>query len=150
MTASYGREVVGEQPLADQATMTEEMPDPGIYWMSRNPSVTLGKVHYRGYEVPYVEVFKVPVGDDGQQTYPLSANSDGTTTVHPHDGKHRYELTFDNRWAYDFATEAEVLHVVGLVADAMAVAAGWACHGSANRLNRHGPTVAARPPDPNP
>lgn len=115
---------------------------PSVVFMSRNPSVSFGRVWLRGHPVPYLEVFKVPVDDENQQVYPISEDSDGTTTVHPHDGKYRWELTLDQRWCYDFGSESELVHFATAIADAMAVATGRACHGSANRLSLHGPIYA--------
>lgn len=135
----YGSETVGNHPLLDQDAHID-YDRPQIIAMSRNPSVTFHKVWYRGHPVPYVEVFKYPVGDDGQQVYPISDGSDGPMTVYPHDGTYKYELTLDGRWANDFDSIEEIERIMPLLADGMAVAAGYACHGSTNRLNAHGPT----------
>lgn len=52
------------------------------------------------------------------------------------------ELVIDHRFGYDFATQAEVEQAVAMVADAMAVATGWSCHGNGQtRLNVHGPNA---------
>jgi hypothetical protein len=141
MTTQYGKEMVGEQPIKDQSESPDYESGPTIVKLSRNPSVTFGKVWLRGHPVPYIEVFKVPVDGDNQQVFPIDEDPDGTITVHPHTGPYRWELVVDQRWAYDFATETEAAHFGGALADAMAVATGRACHGSVNRLSVHGPTI---------
>ena len=125
-----------------------ERDGPRAVYKSRNPSVSKGEVWLRGVTVPYVELYKVPVDGNGQQVHPLTANDDGTTTVHPHDGTYMYELCLDGRWIYQFRTETEAVQTAERMADAMAVAVGRACHGSLSRKTPHGPVVVDAPLGP--
>lgn len=147
--AAFGREIIGEQPIHDQAKPEPEGEELQIHKMSRNPSVTKCEVHYRGYDVPYLSVYKVPVDEHGEQVYPFSGLEDGALDgyvdhdkpfiVRPHDGPYRWELVIDRRFAYDFDSEEELRKVLPIVADAMAVAAGFTSHGSELMSNAHGP-----------
>jgi hypothetical protein len=53
-------------------------------------------------------------------------------------------LVLDGRLSWDFSSREEVSWTVGMIADAMAVATGWASHGSVHRLNQHGPVTVER------
>lgn len=136
----YGRETIGEWPLKDQ-TANPDYEGGALVAMSRNPSVDFCVPYYRGYPVPHIKVFKYPVDESGTQIFP----ADGKTYVEQ-SCTYRWDLSLDDRWGYDFDTEEQVLHAVRMMADAMAVAAGWASHGSEYRLNAHGPAMTAGKP----
>lgn len=131
----YGRESVGEWPLADQSA-DPDYDGGALIAMSRNPSVDFCQAYYRGHQVPHIKVYKYPVDAAGEQVYPPEGRTD-VDEVHGH----KWELILDDRMLYDFDTETQALHAVRMLADAMAIAAGWTCHGSANRLNPHGPAT---------
>jgi hypothetical protein len=147
--AAFGPEIVGEQPIHDQGKPEPEGEELQIHKMSRNPSVTKCEVHYRGSDVPYISVYKVPVDENGEQVHPFSGLEDGDLEgyidydkpfiVRPHAGAYRWELVLDRRFAYDFASEEELRKVLPIIADAMAVAAGYTAHAHSNRIMPHGP-----------
>ena len=118
--------------------------------LSRNPSVTLHQVDYRGCRVPYIELFKVPVDEHGEQVYPLVNRPGGEMVVYSHPGPWRWSITLDKRLSWDFGSEVEAVRAAEMMADAMAIATGWACHGATTRLNRHGPTTQETPLGPPP
>lgn len=122
-------------------TTTADFDSPALHEMSRNPSVGYFHAYYRGHQVSNVEVYRVPVDGDGRQVYLTEERDDGATVVRPHDGPIRWELLLDGRFGFDFETREEIERIIPILADGMAVAAGYACHGSNNRLNRHGPTI---------
>jgi hypothetical protein len=123
--------------------------EPTLTESSRNPAVSVYKVWFRGYEVPYVLVYRYPVDAEGNQVYPRAVVDSKVGTVDLSAEPHHYDwsVSLDERWLFDFKggggadPQAEILRVVPMLADAMAVAAGYACHGSSNRRNPHGPVL---------
>jgi hypothetical protein len=111
----------------------------GLIHMSRNASIEYWLPFYRGHQVPNVEVYKVPVDGDNNQVYPKTDVEFG--------GPWRWELVLDKRWSYDYSSKEQIEALIPLLADGMAVAAGYACHGSAIRINHHGPNVVPETAD---
>lgn len=138
MTVAYGTEAVGLHPLGDQ----KEKPDynqPTLIHMSRNPSVEYHEVWYRGFPVPYLKAFRYPVDENGQQVFPIEMSEDcSVTTVTRHLGEYRWHLILDNRFIYPFTSRDEITSVIPMIADSMAIAAGYLCHGTNKRMNPHG------------
>lgn len=145
--AAFGPEIIGEQPIHDQEKPEPEGEELQIHKMSRNPTVTKCEVHYRGHDVPLLAVYQVPVDENGEQVYPMAneggddgwIDRDKPYMVRPHDGPFRWDLVLDRRFSYSFDTEDELRAVLPIVAEAMAVAAGFTSHGSDLMINAHGP-----------
>jgi hypothetical protein len=120
--------------------------DVRVVGFSRNPSVQFYKLYVHGYEVPYIEIFKVPIDDDGKQSYDSivdgsDADNHGPITVERHAGKFRWELSLDGRMGYDFDSKEDIEAIGDLLAQAMAISAGYTAHGVAYRKNPHGPAI---------
>lgn len=113
-----------------------------------NRSVMVYAVVVDGYRVPYVEVSSWPATADGAQVYrPLSRwTADGNTFL-PEDFEPiiMWTVTLDDRLAFDFPDRAAVENAMPMLADGMAIAAGWTAHGVGYRRNPHGPSLAPVP-----
>lgn len=92
----------------------DNLPDfEGPHWGTtiippRNPGKTLAS---QGYLIPYIEV-RLHQGTEDD-----------------------WSIILDKRFSYGPFTELEIKKLAPLLANAMAIAAGYACHGSDRRLN---------------
>ncbi len=134
-----------EETVEEVTEIAAESEELQLFSQARNPSVEVYAAYYRGYPIPHVSIQRWPVNPDGSQAYPeVHSGADGVRHYDPPGGNPTafvWTLTVDDRWAYDYERESDLRRVLPLLADAMAVAAGFACHGSSNRLNLHGPVV---------
>jgi hypothetical protein len=107
---------------------------------SRNPSIDVFEVWRHDKQVMGLEVVHVPcvVHDDGctEQAYPpvkLDHNDGNYVYALDWDGDWRWELTIHNAhgqgFTWEFTSRAEVEHAATLAADALAIGAGFTCHG---------------------
>ena len=116
-----------------------------------NPTVKVYAARSNGYLVPYIGIVRWPtVGDDSsrqvywQDGWWVTPVGPGDVAVMPEDFKPSWiwTVTVDNRLAFDFSDQKALEQAVRLLADGMAVAAGYTAHGYGNRLNPHGPALA--------
>jgi hypothetical protein len=105
---------------------------------TRNPTVEVFGLRSEGYDVPYVKAVRYPVDENGKQVYPHEGDPE------PH--HHAVDLILDDRFGYVYDSLEEVEEIVPLLANAMAIAAGYTAHGHAVRRNPHGPCEASLEP----
>lgn len=131
--------------------------------MSRNPAVEHYSADVDGQPVPYINISRWPCiwheGGAPEQVYPVVEFVQ--TVVYPQkggysafsyeaqvqwDGDWCWTITVDNRLSFDFECREDVEMVLPILAQGMAVAAGFTSHGSHSfPANAHGPAVGLAP-----
>lgn len=116
-----------------------------------NPTVKVYAARSNGYLIPYIGITRWPSVGDGSYRQVYWQDGWWVQPVGPDDVEGMLEdfkplwvwtVTVDNRLAFDFTDQKSMEQALRLLADGMAVAAGYTAHGYGNRLNPHGPALA--------
>jgi hypothetical protein len=138
-----------------------------IHRMSRNPAVEHYSADVDGQKVPYINIVRYPCvwheGGGCEQVFPQiewvedrSDSPSGSPLAYPiaydykprvlWDGDWCWSVTVDDRFMYHFECREDVEMVLPILAQGMAVAAGFTSHGPHSfPRNAHGPAVGLAP-----